>query len=199
MKKINWPNIFKIISIIAVAGCIVFFIGILRTGIFSSQEELQAFISRFGAAGPLVFVVFQVLQVIIPLLPVGIGYFAGVFLFGSLAGFIYSYIGISLGSFLAFFIGRYFGRKLIKKLFDPQQVEKYDQWTSKKNRFLKLFALAIVMPVAPDDLLCYLAGTTNITFPLFAAIILLGKPLTIALYSFGLMTILNNLPAWIVD
>lgn len=46
-------------------------------------------------------------------------------------------------------------------------IEKYDGWTQKDGKFLKLFALAIFFPVAPDDFLCYLAGTTKMTWKQF--------------------------------
>ena len=54
------------------------------------------------------------------------------------------------------------------------------------GKFAKLFAAAIFFPMAPDDLLCYLAGTTAMTWRQFTCIILLGKPFSIALYSMGL-------------
>lgn len=50
-------------------------------------------------------------------------------------------------------------------------IEKYLTWTEQKGRFLKLFALAIFLPVAPDDFLCYLAGTTNMTWKQFVTVI----------------------------
>jgi len=43
--------------------------------------------------------------------------------------------------------------------------------------------------VAPDDFLCYLAGTTNMTWKQFVTVIFLGKPFSIALYSLGLTTL----------
>ena len=46
--------------------------------------------------------------------------------------------------------------------------------------------LLIFIPVAPDDYLCFLAGTTEISWRLYTAIILLCKPFAIALYSLGL-------------
>ena len=72
--------------------------------------------------------------------------------------------------------------------FDQKMIEKYDGWTQKDGKFLKLFALAIFFPVAPDDFLCYLAGTTKMTWKQFTAVIVLGKPFSIALYSLGLTT-----------
>lgn len=78
---------------------------------------------------------------------------------------------------------------MLYKMFPGKMIEKYLTWTELKGRFLKLFALAIFLPVAPDDFLCYLAGTTNMTWKQFVTVIFLGKPFSIALYSLGLTTL----------
>lgn len=157
------------------------------TGIFRSKEALGAFLEGFGVWAPLIFVVFQAVQVVIPILPGGIGCVAGILVFGPLAGFIYNYVGICLGSLAAFLLARKYGQPIIESMFSPKLRAKYNHWTEGR-RFNNLFAVAIFMPVAPDDFLCYLAGTTKMTFRRFTAIILLGKPLAIAAYSFGLST-----------
>ena len=54
------------------------------------------------------------------------------------------------------------------------------------SHFTGWFALAIFLPVAPDDFLCYLAGTTAMCWSIFALIIFACKPFAIALYSTGL-------------
>ncbi|MEG0792254.1 MAG: TVP38/TMEM64 family protein, partial [Lachnospiraceae bacterium] len=54
-----------------------------------------------------------------------------------------------------------------------------------------VFAVLIFMPVAPDDLLCYLAGTTEMKLSTFLSIIVLGKPMSIFLYSVGLTAVLR--------
>lgn len=79
-----------------------------KTGIFSSQDKLQTFIAGFGIAGAFMFVVFQAVQVVVPVLPGGIGCLAGILLFGTWRGFLYNYIGICIGSILAFLVARYF-------------------------------------------------------------------------------------------
>lgn len=78
---------------------------------------------------------------------------------GPVKRFIFNYVGICVGSVWAFLIARHFG---------------------------KIFALLIFLPVAPDDFLCYWAGISQIPLRRFTAIILLGKPLAIVLYSLGL-------------
>ncbi|MEJ8305690.1 TVP38/TMEM64 family protein [Saccharibacillus sacchari] len=169
------------------AACAALAVYGFYTGIFRSQEALGAFLEGFGVWAPLIFVVFQAVQVVIPILPGGIGCVAGILVFGPLAGFIYNYVGICLGSLAAFLLARKYGQPIIESMFSPKLRAKYNHWTEGR-RFNNLFAVAIFMPVAPDDFLCYLAGTTKMTFRRFTTIILLGKPLAIAAYSFGLST-----------
>jgi len=166
-----------------------------RAGIFSSQDRLQSCIAGFGIAGAAIFIAFQAVQVVVPVLPGGLGCLAGVLLFGAWKGFLCSYIGICAGSVMAFLVAKYWGKPVLRCLFSEKLIEKYEKWTSEKDRFAKMFALAIFLPVAPDDFLCYLAGTTEMTLPRFTAIILLGKPLAIALYSMGLMAVFTRIPA----
>ena len=145
-------------------------------GFLTSQERLQAFVAGCGAAGALVFMAFQAVQVVVPILPGGLGCLAGVLLFGAVNGFVYNYIGICVGSLMAFAIARSCGKPLLPLLFSEKTIAKYSAWTEDRGRFSKLFAWAIFLPVAPDDFLCYLAGTTEMTWRRFTAIILLGKP-----------------------
>ena len=164
-----------------------------QSGILTSQERLAAFVASCGSAGALLFVVFQAVQVVVPILPGGLGCLAGVLLFGPWWGFVYNYIGICAGSMAAFAIARACGRPLLESVFPAKMIEKYDRWMGSGSRFAKWFAFLIFIPVAPDDYLCFLAGTTRIGWRLYAAIILLCKPASIALYSLGLTVVAQNL------
>ncbi len=166
-----------------------------QKGIFSSQDSLQQFVNGFGLWGPLIFVVIQAIQVVVPILPGGISCLAGVLLFGALPGFLYNYIGICIGSVLAFLIARSCGRPMLFRMFGEKRMKKYGRWMSEGNRFTKMFAVAIFLPVAPDDFLCYWAGTTEMRLPTFTSIILLGKPFAIAMYSLGLTAVFTRLVA----
>ena len=184
MKK--WCNLISWTGMLLMAVMCVY---LWKMGIFSSQEKLRTFIAGFGIAGGLVFVLVQIIQVVIPIIPGGVSCLAGVILFGGAMGFIYNYVGICIGSIIAFLIARAYGKPFLENMFKHELLEKYESWTQTRHRFAKLFALAIFFPVAPDDFLCYLAGTTNMSLKLFTAIILLGKPCSIAAYSLGLTQI----------
>jgi uncharacterized membrane protein YdjX (TVP38/TMEM64 family) len=94
---------------------------------------------------------------------------------------------------VAFFIARNFGKPVLYSIFNEKTITKYEAWTGNESKFAKWFAIAIFLPVAPDDFLCYLAGTTQMSWKRFTAIILLGKPAAIALYSLGLNKVLQQI------
>ena len=173
-----------LITALGLTFCGLFVCYGLRCGLFTSQEALRTFVEGFGAFGGAVFVLFQAVQVVVPILPGGLGCLAGVLLFGPWWGFAYNYTGICLGSLAAFLLARCYGRPLLELLFRRETIEQYEAWT--ERHFARWFAAAIFFPVAPDDFLCWLAGTTRMSLRQFSAIILLGKPASIALYSLGL-------------
>lgn len=191
----NQPNYISIITAITSAATIliagIFIIYGLKNGIFESQQSLEAFIGKTDIFGPLIFIFIQAIQVVIPILPGFVTCIAGAVVFGPLEGFIYSYTGMCLGSMMAFYISRKYGTAFVKKLVKPQTYDKYILWLEKGKKFDILFLLAIFLPAAPDDVLCFIAGLTRMTWKKFTIIILLGKPFVIALYSLATAGVLN--------
>jgi len=155
-------------------------------GIFTSSNAFSTYIVSLGMVASAVFIVIQAVQVIIPILPGAIGCVAGVIAFGPFWGLFYSYIGICIGSIGAFLISKRYGLPVVKKFISRKKLENYMDWLDKGNKFERLFAIAILAPVAPDDLLCFLAGLTKMRLKRFTAIILLCKPPAIAIYSLAL-------------
>ena len=181
------------VSFTGFALCLLVALWGWQTGVLTSQERLQALVASCGMAGALLFTAFQAVQVVVPILPGGLGCLVGVLLFGPVWGFVYNYVGICIGSLLAFAVARNCGKPLLSLLFSEKTIQRYSHWTEEKGRFARLFALAIFLPVAPDDFLCYLAGTTEMSWGRYTAIILLCKPFAIALYSLGLTLVWNAL------
>lgn len=186
MTNTNIRRTLNVVTATTMALSIIFIVYGIQTQIFTSQTALQQFLEPFHGWAPLIFIVFQAIQVVFPILPGAIGCLGGVLIFGPVLGFTYNYIGICIGSVAAFLLAKRYGTVLIENIFKPSLYQKYLSWTRQNNRFEKLFAIAIFLPVAPDDFLCYLAGTTDMKTSRFITIILLGKPLAIAAYSFAL-------------
>jgi uncharacterized membrane protein YdjX (TVP38/TMEM64 family) len=172
-----------ILGLLAVAAFAVYG---FHKGIFASSEAFSTYILSFGVSAAIIFTVVQVIQVVIPILPGGIGCVAGIFAFGPVWGLVYSYIGISIGSFAAFLISKHYGMPLVRKFVSRKKLDKYMNWLEKGHKFDKFITFMILFPVAPDDILCFLAGLTKMTFKKFSVIILLCKPPAIAVYSLAL-------------
>lgn len=182
----------KLVSIAGIIFTVIYIAYLWQQGILTSQDKMSAYITGFGAAAALIFVIIQIIQVVVPIIPGGVSCIFGVAAFGNLMGFVYNYVGICIGSIIVFLLTKKYGRPLMVKIFDQKKIDKYEKWTGENNRFTKFFAAAIVFPVAPDDFLCYLAGTTPMSNSTFVKIILLGKPLSIAIYSMGLNVIIQH-------
>lgn len=180
-KLINRLTIVSTIIIILL--CIYWY----NLGIFSSQAAMEAYLADKQIMGPVIFILIQIIQVVIPIIPGGVSLLAGVVFFGAVPGFIYNYIGIVVGSLINFFLARYYGKSFILHIVSEESLEKYTKWTKNQKKFNWFFAICILAPVAPDDLLCLLAGLTEMKPWTYFWIIVLCKPWTIAAYSLGLV------------
>lgn len=180
-------KLINLISIIGLGISIALTIYFINLGAFKDLDSLRGLVGESIILGPIIFILIQILQVVIPIIPGGISTAAGVLIFGPYAGFIYNYLGICIGSIIIFLLGRRYGKPFILSMISDKTYNKYIGWLDNQHRFEKLFALAIFLPIAPDDALCLMAGLTSMSVKKFTWIILLAKPLSIFLYSMALI------------
>lgn len=142
---------------------------------FTSAEGFQNFLEHYGEQAMLVFMLIQFLQVTILPLPSALTIATGTALFGVANAVVISSIGIILGSMFAFFLGKVFGRNLAVWLCGEKNVNKYQEVTKGKDKIL--FFLMFLLPFFPDDLLCILAGMTNMSYLSFFIMMLATRPI----------------------
>ncbi len=187
-NKTTRQKLIQISSIILVALVLFFLIVLIKAyfeGKFDSVAALQEYIGGFGVFGPLFLTALQAIQVVIPILPGFLGCAAGSVLFGPALGFWCNYIGIGGGSIIAFLLARRFGTPLLQEMFPPEKYNKWSKWASKSKSYSALLFMAMVLPLFPDDFLCYLSGASKMKVNKFVWIIILGKPWCILGYSLG--------------
>ncbi len=153
-----------------------------RNELLTDKEKLEAFVQNAGVLGFFIFIGVQIIQVIIPILPGGVTCLVGSVMYGPFFGFIANYIGICVGSLLGFVIAKIYGRQLLFKLFGEEKLARFDKWTKEKKTFSVMFAVAMLLPGLPDDMICYLAGTTDMSFRRFCALLFSAKVFPIAIY-----------------
>lgn len=184
--KIQTHHILQILSYLTLILTICLTIYLWSIGTFTNIRVLRTLVGldQHPLLAPIIFMLLQILQVIVPIIPGVLTLTAGVILFGPWWGFVFNLSGVVIGSSLAFLLARYFGGILMPHLFSEKQRTKYLTWLDKKNRsFTTFFAVAILLPGFPDDLLTMVAGLSKMSLRAFIIIIITTKPWTIAVYS----------------
>ena len=152
-----------------------------KTGFFAiikDKESLQVYLEKSGAWMPLIYIVLQYLQVVLLPIPGVVSTMAGVPLFGPFLAMIYSFIGIVLGAFTGFLIGRKLGYKAVSWIVGEEELNKWQEKLKGKDVFF--LALMFILPCFPDDILCFVAGLSSISFGSFAVITLIARFLSVA-------------------
>ena len=165
------------------ALCLLFMLHAWSQGHFQSMDSLREYIISFGAWGPVILVLIQALQVVLPVLPGWLGCIVGAMLFGAAGGFWINYIGISAGSIIAYFLAKRYGAGLVQKMVSTERYSRWVDWVNTKKSYTLVLFLAILLPLAPDDFLCYFSGLTSMSSTKFIAIIIAAKPWCILFYS----------------
>ena len=179
----------RVVSLCSVMIILVLTLKIMLDKQFTSIEDFRAYIDDFGIAGPFVLTIFQGFQVVVPVLPGYLGCAAGAVAFGPLVGFLCNYIGISAGSIIAYFLGRKYGIKIVNIMFSEKTYTKWRKRIEKSKSYERFLFIATLLPLFPDDFLCYFSGLIKMDRRKFIWIIILGKPWCILAYSilFGMI------------
>lgn len=141
--------------------------------LLTSRDKLVAAVNSWGPFAPLLYIILQVLQTVVAPIPGQIVGSIGGFLFGAW-GILWTTIGTLIGCWIVFKIARRFGRPLLEKLFKKSAIEKFDFIINAKSASLILFAI-FLLPGFPDDIICYIAGLTNLSIKRLMAIVVLGR------------------------
>lgn len=175
-------RLFKAIFIlyILLLFCLILCFVLQKTGFFSvikNSDSLQAYLENAGAWMPLFYVLLQYLQVVVLPIPSIVSTVAGVALFGALRTTLYSLIGILLGSLTAFFIGRKLGNKAVSWMVGEETLDKWQKKVKGKDNLI--LTLMFLLPVFPDDILCFIAGLSSMSFTYFTVMIVVSRTLAI--------------------
>jgi len=167
------------VGLIALVVLLYFFHDRIWDAILSSydflrdREQIKAWIDGFGKSAPVVFIAFQVLQVVFAPVPGEATGFIGGYLFGALKGFFFSTIGLTIGSWLNFILGRFLGERYIRKLIPKGPLERFDNVLKRQGIFVIL--ILFIFPGFPKDYLCLFLGLSNIPFRIFIVLAAVGR------------------------
>ena len=148
--------------IIGIGYFILKFSGVLS--LFDSAESLKELILSTGIWSRIVYLLIQFLQVTFVPVPAMITTVAGCLIFGAWETVFLSIIAIMLGRIFAFWLGRKFGLPLITWMLGKQDATKWSQILSKGKY---TYFLMLLFPLFPDDVLCMIAGITDMSWKFY--------------------------------
>jgi uncharacterized membrane protein YdjX (TVP38/TMEM64 family) len=137
-----------------------------------NETELKEIIGT-SKYSEIIFIFLQFVQVTFLPIPSTITTVVGAVLF-EWSSVIYTLIGLWAGSFLAFWIGRIFGKKAARWIVGQEVLDKY--YARVKGRDKTLLFLMFLLPFFPDDVLCLIAGLTNMKFRTFVLMMVITRP-----------------------
>ena len=152
--------------------------------VLTDIEALRDYIAGFGSTAIFIFILFQFLQVVVLPVPGSVSVAVGVALFGPFRCSLFSFIGIVLGSIVAFFIGRVVGYKAVCWIVGKDDL---DKWLEKvKGKDYLLLSIMFLLPLFPDDILCFVAGLSSMTWGYFIIMILITRAISVLTTSYSL-------------
>ncbi|HLQ74593.1 MAG TPA: VTT domain-containing protein [Alloiococcus sp.] len=191
MKTEITRKIVNALNIIGTVATIIFLIWAFKVHLFTDEAVMKHYLGLFGRSAPIIFVIIQLVQVVVPIIPGAITIPIGILVFGHVYGFAFNFTGIMIGSVINFYLAKVYGRPFVRSLVSEKQYQKYIGRIENNHTFNRFFTASMFFPVTPADLLCYLAGLSDMSFKYFFISLSAGKPITLLAYSYGSLFVLH--------
>jgi len=163
----------KAIIALVVIGLVFVALAILSVIYFREIEYWKVILLASGSFLPVSLILLNIMQIVLPVIP---GQITGIlfgFFYGPILGTTISFLSLMLGSILVFFISRKFGRPFVEKIIKKKDLDKFYYLADHKGTFL--FFFLFLLPMVPDDIICYLIGLTNMSFKKYFLILFFGR------------------------
>ena len=174
-KKDELYKLFISLFILLCFTLIVVFI-MQKSGFFAvveTPEKFAEYLEKSGQWMPIAYIVLQFLQVLILPIPSFVSTMAGVALFGALPTLLYSYCAIVPASIIAFFFGRKLGRRAVVWMIGESTLVKWQNKLKGKDNLI--LTSMFLLPLFPDDILCFVAGLSSMSNKYFLIMILICR------------------------
>jgi uncharacterized membrane protein YdjX (TVP38/TMEM64 family) len=147
-----------------------------------APDATRAWVAGFGPSAPLVFLAVQSTQVVVAPIPGQLLAVAGGYLFGPPLGATLSVLGVLLGSAVAIGLTRRYGRPYAESVVADGTLAEFDAVVDETGEAGLL--VAFLLPVFPDDALCFVAGLTDIPTWRLLVLVALGRTPTFVAAAF---------------
>jgi uncharacterized membrane protein YdjX (TVP38/TMEM64 family) len=142
---------------------------------FSDPHAVTEAVQQSGFWGPTILFVLFVLQVFFAFIPGQALMVASGYIYGFTGGMLITWISLVIGGQAAFWLARHSGRRFAEKWISPAILDRWDK--NAGDQGIGFFAITLVLPLFPNDAMCYVAGLGKITSRRFLIANILGRGL----------------------
>lgn len=167
-------KVFILIGIVAGIPLYVYFCHGDWIKTFESLDDIVALINHYKGYSILVYILLQIVQIIISVLPGQAFQIAAGYLFGPFASVIYAMTGAIIGTAISFMLAKLLGRDMVHVIFSQDQVSYYVEKLNSKKAYVIVFLIYLI-PGIPKDMVSYIAGISEMKFKPFIVLSALGR------------------------
>jgi len=125
------------------------------------RDALVEFLQQFGVLGPAVLSFILGLQVFLAVIPGHAFIVAGGYIYGLVMGTLITQISTVVASQLAFILTRRYGRPLVDRMAPESVIDHWNKLAQKQGGMF--FFFAFILPIFPNDLMCFVAGLSTVS------------------------------------
>lgn len=165
--------------------------GVFGSGEGNAATVFQNIVNENPVKARLFYVIVQILQVFIALIPGEVVEIAGGLAFGAAEGLILSLIGVAIGSAVIFMLTKTLGIRFVELFVSRDKINELRFIRNGKNLEWIVFYVFLI-PGTPKDLLTYVVGLTRMKLLPFLGISLLARVPSVLSSTWGGDAIING-------
>jgi uncharacterized membrane protein YdjX (TVP38/TMEM64 family) len=131
-------------------------------------DDFERWMGELGAWGPILYILFFALSMVIAPIPTGPAPIAAAAAFGGVAAFFYTMLAGIIGAVLCFGIARKWGRPALERFLPDKVVSEIDRISD--NLGVRVLFLLRLFPIFGVDIVSYGAGLTPIRFTTYVVV-----------------------------
>ena len=140
----------------------------------SSLDNINALFEEYKGYSIIIYIVAQILQIIICVIPGQMLQFAAGYAFGFWLGLLFSLIGAAIGAVISYYLAKLLGQGLLYLIFGEDQMENFIEKLNSKKAIIAVLVIYLI-PGLPKDACSYAAGISNMKLKAFLIVSLVGR------------------------
>ena len=141
---------------------------------FKDIESIVAFLNQYKSQSILIYIGFQIVQIVISVIPGQVFQMAAGYLFGFWPALLYAMTGAVIGTGVSFLLAKLLGRDFLHLFFGEEKMSYYIERLNSRQAYTIVFFLYLI-PGLPKDMISYAAGASEMRFNPFLLLSAVGR------------------------